>query len=148
MENHLKLIIGCDLAAYDFKCQVLQKLSEKKYNIVDIGCYSSEQGDYPPIAEEVALRVVNGEFDRGLLICGTGQGMAIAANKIKGVRAALCYDILPAILSREHNNANILASGSWMITVDKYIQMLEIWLFGKYSGGKHDARLEYINNMK
>ena len=148
MQCQLNLVIGCDLAAYDFKCRALKALSRRGYTITDIGCDSSFSGDYTPIAEEAATRVVSGEFDRGLLICGTGQGMAITSNKVKGARAALCYDILPALLSREHNDANILATGCWLITLDKYLEMLEVWLFGKYNGGRHDARILYIQDME
>jgi ribose 5-phosphate isomerase B len=148
MQTQLKIVIGCDLAAYDFKTQAIKSMRERGYTITDIGCHSSREGDYPPVAEEVGLRVVSGEFDRGLLICGTGQGMAMAANKVKGARAALCYDILPALLSREHNNSNILATGCWMISPEKYLEMVEIWLFGKYNAGRHDVRINYMLEME
>jgi RpiB/LacA/LacB family sugar-phosphate isomerase len=82
MQNGLKLALGCDLAAYDFKCQVLQALRARAYQVKDFGCHSSAEGEYPLIAEAVAGRVAAGEFDRGLLVCGTGQGMAMAANKV------------------------------------------------------------------
>ena len=148
MQTQLKLVIGCDLAAYDFKIQAVTALRGRGYNITDLGCNSSMEGDYPPIAEEVGKRVASGEFDRGLLICGTGQGMAMAANKVKGVRAALCYDILPALLSREHNNSNVLATGCWMISPEKYLEMTEVWLFGKYNSGRHDVRIQYMLEME
>jgi ribose 5-phosphate isomerase B len=148
MQTQLKLALGCDLAAYDFKCQVLRALTAKGYELRDFGCNSSAEGDYPVIAEAVARAVAAGDFDRGLLICGTGQGMAMAANKVPGVRAALCYDLLPALLSREHNNATILASGCWLISLEKYLEMVEVWLFGKYNGGRHDARLNYMLEME
>lgn len=148
MQTQFKLIIGCDLAAFDFKNLVLNELRTRGYDITDIGCFSSQEGDYPPIAEEVAARVVSGEFDRGLLLCGTGQGMAMAANKVKGARAALCYDVFPAIMSREHNNANILASGCWLLSSEKYLDIVEAWLFGKYNGGRHDIRINYMLDME
>ena len=148
MQTQLKLAIGCDLAAYDFKVQAITALRCRGYSITDLGCHSSMEGDYPPIAEEVGKRVSSGEFDRGLLICGTGQGMAMAANKVKGVRAALCYDILPALLSREHNNSNVLATGCWMISPEKYMEMVEVWLFGKYNSGRHDVRVNYMLEME
>jgi len=148
MQTQLKLIMGCDLAAYDFKNQALKDLRNKGYDITDVGCFSSMEGDYPPIAEEVATRVVAEEFDRGLLICGTGQGMAMAANKVAGARAALCYDIFPALVSREHNNANILATGCWLITPEKYLDMVETWLFAKYNAGRHDVRINYMLEME
>jgi len=148
MQTQLKLIIGCDLSAYDFKLAVLEILRKRGYSVTDVGCDSSLSGDYPPIAEEVAGRVVRGEFDRGLLICGTGQGMAMAANKVRGARAALCHDLFPALLSREHNNSNVLAAGCWLIDLDKYIEMVEVWLFGKYNGGRHDIRIKYMQEME
>jgi len=148
MQTQLKLIMGCDLAAYDFKVRVLGALRNSGYDVADIGCHNSDEGEYPFIAEETGTRVASGEFDRGLLICGTGQGMAIAANKVKGVRAALCYDIFTALLSREHNDANILATGCWMITPEKYLDMVEVWLFGKYNGGRHEVRIQYMRDME
>jgi ribose 5-phosphate isomerase B len=148
MQTQLKLAMGCDMAAYDFKCQALQGLVVKGYQVTDFGCNSSTEGEYPPIAEAVARAVAAGKFDRGLLICGTGQGMAMAANKVQGARAALCYDIFPALLSREHNNANILATGCWLICIEKYLEMVEVWLFGKFNGGRHEARINYMLEME
>jgi len=147
MQTQMKLIIGCDLAAYDFKISVVAALRAKGYMVEDVGCDSSMKGDYPVYAEKVAKRVVSGEFDRGLLICGTGQGMTMAANKVKGARCALCFDLLPALLSREHNDSNILATGCWMISVEKYLEMVEVWLFGKYHGGVHQKRIDYMLEM-
>lgn len=148
MQTQFKLIIGCDLAAYDFKTKAVEALKARGYSVTDIGCWNSLAGDYPPVAEEVATRVVSGEFDKGLLICGTGQGVAMAANKVRGARAALCYDVFPAIMSREHNNSNILASGAWLVSLDKYLDIVEAWLFGKYNGGRHDVRINYMMEME
>lgn len=147
MQTQFKLVIGCDLAAYDFKNAALKALKERGYDVTDVGCWSSQEGDYPQIAEEVATRVVAGEFDRGLLICGTGQGMAMAANKVKGARAALCYQEFTALMSREHNNSNILASGCWLVSLEQYLNVVEAWLFGKYNGGRHDVRINYMLAM-
>lgn len=148
MELQLKIAIGCDLAGYDFKNLLLERLEKKGYNITDFGCNSSEEGEYTTCAKQVGEAVANGEFDRGILICGTGQGVCIAANKIKGIRAALCYDVLPAILSREHNNSNILALGSWVVDIDKAERIVEAWLFGKYAGGRHELRIKAIHDME
>lgn len=148
MQTQFKLVIGCDLAAYDFKNKAIAELKARGYEVTDIGCWSAQQGDYPPVAEEVATRVVSGEFDKGLLICGTGQGMAMAANKVAGARAALCYDIFPALMSREHNNSNVLCSGAWMVSLEKYLDIVEAWLFGKYSPGRHDVRINYMLDME
>jgi ribose 5-phosphate isomerase B len=145
----LRIALGCDMAAYDFKISVLNKLHHLGYQIEDLGCNSREEGEYPQIAEKVAKRVVSGEFERGLLICGTGQGMVMAANKISGARAALCYDILPALMSREHNNANILCCGAWLISEERYISMVKAWLFAKFSSGvPHIERINYMLSLE
>ncbi|MHB1393336.1 MAG: ribose 5-phosphate isomerase B [Clostridia bacterium] len=148
MQTQLKLAIGCDLAAYDYKLEVLKRLRERGYTVTDAGCHSSMEGDYPNAAKAVADLVVAGEVDRGILICGTGQGICMAANKIRGIRAALCYDIFPALMSREHNNSNILATGAWMISVDKAMDVIEAWLFGKYSPGRHDVRIDKMKEIE
>ena len=96
----------------------------------------------------VGEKVASGEFDRGIVICGTGQGICISANKVKGVRAALCYDVLPALLSCEHNNSNVLATGAWIVSPDHAARIVEAWLFGKYSGGRHDLRLKMISDIE
>jgi ribose 5-phosphate isomerase B len=148
MEPELKIAIGCDLAAYDFKMELIDVLRKKGYDITDLGCKSSKEGDYPVVAKEVGERVVSGEFDRGIVICGTGQGICMAANKVKGVRAALCYDTLTALLSREHNNSNVLATGAWIVDIPKAVRIVETWLFGKYSGGRHDIRINMMRDME
>ena len=144
METQLKLAIGCDLAAYDFKMAILKELKARGYSVIDVGCNSSQEGDYPDSARAVARLVTSGEVDRGILMCGTGQGICMAANKCKGARAALCYDVFPAIMCREHNNANIIVTGAWIVSVEKAISIIEAFLFGKYSGGRHDIR---VNRM-
>lgn len=148
MELQLKLAIGSDLAGYDLKIEIFRRLKTKGYDIIDFGCNSSEIGEYPEHAKKVAEAVVRGEYDRGILICGTGQGMAMAANKVKGARAALCYQPFTAIMSREHNNANILATGAWLISADDLEKIIEIWLFGKYTRGIHDHRIQAMLDIE
>lgn len=133
MEQQLKLVIGCDLAAYDFKCEILKHMRANGYVIDDVGCTSSKEGLYTRAAEKVANLVTKGTYDYGILICGTGQGMAMAANKVPKARAVLCYDVLPAVFSKEHNNGNILCTGAWMLDVPKAIRMIEAWLFAQYA---------------
>ncbi|WHH60347.1 RpiB/LacA/LacB family sugar-phosphate isomerase [Petroclostridium sp. X23] len=146
MEQQLKLIIGCDLAAYDFKCEVLRVMRANGYKIDDVGCNSSKEGLYTVAAKKVADEVAIGNYDYGILICGTGQGMAMAANKVSGIRAVLCYDVLPAVLSKEHNNGNILCTGAWMMDVPKAIRMIEAWLFAKYAGN-HEAGMKDLEQL-
>ncbi|MBA7587513.1 Ribose-5-phosphate isomerase B [subsurface metagenome] len=146
--NMMKIAMACDAAAYTFKTELKKILDRKGYVITDFGCDSSESGEYPVFAKTVGEKVAGGEFDRGILICGTGQGMCIAANKIKGVRAALCYDVLPAIMSREHNDANILTTGAWIVSVEKAVQVIEAWLFGRFAKGKHESRIRMIEKIE
>ena len=148
MQTQFTLALGCDLAAYDFKLQVLEELKKRGYQVTDVGCDSSLEGDYPIYAKKVADLVTSGAVDKGILICGTGQGMAIAANKCKGIRCALCYDVFPAIMSREHNNSNMLATGAWMVTLEKALEVIEAWLFGKYAGERHDPRINQIKAIE
>jgi ribose 5-phosphate isomerase B len=144
-----KIAIGSDAVSYYFKVRALKELSDRGYGITDFGGDGPDAGEYPVIAESVARRVAAGEFERGLLICGTGQGMVIAANKVPGIRAALCFDTLHAILSREHNNTNILCTGAWLTTIDRYLPMVEAWLYGRFSGTqRHVDRLEYVRGME
>jgi ribose 5-phosphate isomerase B len=138
----MKIIIGCDLQGYYMKLDIIKFLRAKGHEIYDVGADSPSQPcDYPDYAQAVGRRVASGEYDRGVLICGTGQGMAIAANKVKGVRAALCYDVLPAIMSREHNNANVLCTGAWIIDSDQACRVVNSWLGAFYSGGRHEPRI-------
>ncbi|OHD80467.1 MAG: ribose 5-phosphate isomerase B [Spirochaetes bacterium RIFOXYC1_FULL_54_7] len=148
MQTQFKLAIGCDLAAYDFKNRIYAELHSRGYTVTDVGCNSAQEGDYPVYARKVAELVQSGKVDKGILICGTGQGMAIAANKCKGIRCALCYDIFPALMSREHNNSNILATGAWMVSFEKAMDIIEAWLFGKYSPGRHDIRLDQLKEIE
>jgi len=148
MELGLKIIIGCDFAGYDFKMEILEILRKKGYDVTDAGTNSSTEGDYPIYAKIVGERVVSGEFDRGIIVCGTGQGICMAANKVKGVRAALCFDVLPAVLSREHNNSNILSMGAWLMDVKNAERVIEAWLFARYQGGKHQARIDAMTLME
>lgn len=149
MEKQLKLVIGCDLSGYDLKVDIVRRLRDKGYDIVDFGCDSSQEGEYPVYARKVAEAVAKGEYDRGILICGTGQGVMMAANKVKGIRAALCYDVLPAILTREHNDSNILATGSWLVTGEEFERIIEAWLFGKFTNlPRHRQRIKMMSDME
>jgi len=148
MDANMKIVIGCDLAAYDFKVELIDILRKKGYKITDVGCDSSAEGEYPVYGKLVGEKVANGEYDRGIVICGTGNGICIAANKVKDARAALCYDVLPALMSREHNNANVLALGSWIIDIPQAVRVVEAWLFGKFSGGRHISRIDMIKEIE
>jgi ribose 5-phosphate isomerase B len=144
----MKIGIGCDTKGFRLKQFLMQILKDNGYEVEDVGCYSLEKVDYPDFARQVGEGVVAGTYDRGVLICGTGQGMAIAANKIPGVRAAVCYDMLPAILSREHNDANVFCTGGWLIEPDKAGRILLEWLEMGYAGGRHEDKLAKIRAME
>ena len=114
----------------------------------DFGCHSEDSVDYPDIAREVALSVARGEVDRGILICGTGIGMSIAANKIKGVRAAVGNELLSVRLAREHNNANVLTLGARIIGIEVAKEAVKVFLETQFLGGRHQRRIEKIGEME
>jgi ribose 5-phosphate isomerase B len=140
----LKVAIGSDHAGYDAKEEVLKKLSDEGHDVVDFGTYSHESVDYPDIAHAVAEAVASGECERGILLCGTGIGMSIAANKVRGVRAALCHDDFTAKMAREHNDANILAVGSRTTAMHTIMRMVDIFLSTEFAGGRHADRVSKI----
>lgn len=148
----LKLICGCDPAAFDFYKELVKEMKAEGYDIEDVGCESSAEpdgGKFAEIAEIVANKVVSGEGDYGFLMCGTGQGMAMAANKISGARAVLCYDVLPAVLSKNDNNGNILCTGAWMMEkkgIKFTLSMIKAWLFSDYTG-THEDGMEALKRL-
>ena len=144
----MKIGIGCDTKGFYLKLHLIKVLKEYGHQVDDVGCFSLEKVDYPDFAEKVGTGVVSGKYHFGVLICGTGIGMSIAANKIKGVRAALCYDTLPAILSREHNDANVFCTGGWLMTKEKAAEVLLQWLDMKYAGGGHQDKLDKIEKLE
>ena len=143
MEN-LKIAIGSDHGGFNYKESVIDYLRARNIEFVDVGTYTRESCDYPEIAKAVARKVVAGEADRGILICGTGIGMSITANKIKGVRAALCSDTYSARVSRAHNNANVLCIGERVIGEHLALDIVDIWLKTGFEGGRHKRRVDMI----
>lgn len=144
----MKIGFGCDSKGYELKLELIKELTRRGYEVTDVGCHSTEPVDYPVYAKEVGLGVAQGRFDRGILICGTGQGMCIAANKIKGIRAAVCYDLFPALMSREHNDANVLCTGAWMVAPEPAKRMVVEWLEMGFGGGKHERRVNQIAELE
>lgn len=140
----VKIAIGSDHGGFELKAKIADYLKSKNIEIKDFGTFSNESCDYPVFAKEVALEVSKGGFDRGILICGTGIGVSIVANKIKGIRAALCYDTFCAKMSREHNNANILCLGQRVISKDLALEIVDIWLNTEFEGGRHSVRVNMI----
>lgn len=144
----VNIAIGSDHGGFRLKEEIKQLLTELKIDHNDFGTYSAESVDYPQIARTVAEAVVGGEYDRGILICGTGIGINIAANKIKGVRAALCHDVFSAQMSREHNDANILTMGERVIGAGHARVIVETWLTTEFAGGRHSRRVCQIADLE
>lgn len=141
----MKIAIGCDHGGFELKQAVMEFLSGNGYEYQDFGTYDTASMDYPDVAIPVAKAVAKGEFDRGILICGTGIGIGIAANKVSGIRAALCHDTFSAHASREHNNANILTMGQRVIGKGLALDIVKIWLETEFEGGRHQKRIDKIS---
>lgn len=137
-----KIAIGSDHGGFNLKNKILKFLQENNYEVKDFGTFSAESVDYPVIAKEVCEEITNGNFERGILICGTGLGMSIAANKIKGIRAICCSDTTSAKYSRLHNDANILCFGERIIGEELAKDITEIWLNTDFEEGRHKKRVD------
>ncbi len=140
----LKIAIGCDHGGFNLKGKVIDYLKARGIEYKDYGIYVFESSDYPEIAKAVANDIAAKKFDRGILICGTGLGMAIAANKVKGVRAVTISDTYSARVSRAHNNANILCIGERVIGEHLALDIVDMWLKTGFEGGRHKRRLDMI----
>ena len=141
----MNIIIGSDHAGYDLKeeCKsYLQRIGI--HRVTDIGAFNRESIDYPRIAHQVAAAVEKGEYERGILVCGTGIGMSMTANRHAGVRAALCLDLYSARMSRLHNDANILALGGRVLGVGLALEILDVFLKTPFEGGRHKSRIDQI----
>ena len=143
-DNVRKVAIGSDHGGYEAKEKLKTFLKSLGYRITDVGTDSKDSVDYPDFAEKVAVKVASGECERGIMIDGAGIGSSMACNKIKGIRAALCYDIKTIINSREHNNANVLTLGGPLHTEDEIFEMAKVWLTTRFAGGRHWQRVNKI----
>jgi len=140
--------IGSDHGGFRLKTEIIRHLEEKGIPYKDFGTYTPEAVDYPDISRSVAEAVAAGECDRGILICGTGIGVCIAANKIKGIRAALCHDVYSAQMSREHNDANILTMGERVIGPGLALAIVDKWLTTPFAGDRHARRVCKIAELE
>ncbi|NLM42320.1 MAG: ribose 5-phosphate isomerase B [Firmicutes bacterium] len=140
----MKIAVGADHGGFQAKQAVIEHLQSKGVDVVDFGTDSEESCDYPDIAQPVAQAVSRGECERGILICGTGIGMSIAANKVQGIRAALCGDTFSARMAREHNDANILCLGARVTGLGLMLDIIDAYLQGSFLGGRHKTRIEKI----
>lgn len=144
----MRIAIGSDHAGFTLKQAISSLLSELGHSHEDFGCYNPSSVDYPDIARPVAEAVSQGKFDRGILVCSTGIGMCIVANKVHGIRAALCHDTFSARRAREHNDANILCLGEWVIGQGLMREIVTTYLNAEFVGGRHARRLEKINAIE
>lgn len=144
----MKIGIGNDHAAVDMKNEIKAYLEEKGHEVVNFGTDSNESCNYPEYGEKVGVAVAGGEVDLGILICGTGVGISIAANKVEGIRAVVCSEPYSAKLSREHNNSNILAFGARVIGVETAKMIVDAWLDAEFMGGKHGKRVDMIMDIE
>ncbi len=142
------IAIGSDHGGYRLKEEIKKYLEEKNIEYKDLGCFNEERVDYPNIAEEVAKEVQTKKCDKGILICRSGIGMSIVANKFKGIRCALCHDEFTAKYSRMHNDSNVLAMGADDVTVNDAICILRMWLATEFEGGRHQERLDLITEIE
>lgn len=140
----MKIAIGCDHVGYILKQDIIEYLTQKNITVIDLGAQSTERTDYPIYANKVAHSINTKQADLGILICGTGVGISIAANKCDGIRAVVCSDPYSAKLSREHNNTNILAFGSRVVGSELAKMIVNEWLTAKFEGGRHQKRIDQI----
>jgi ribose 5-phosphate isomerase B len=140
----LRVAVGSDHGGYKGKELLKSYLGSLGYRVVDVGCHSSQSVDYPDFAQAVARKVASGDCERGIMIDGAGIGSSMVCNKVRGIRAALCYDLRTVVNSREHNNANVLTLGGPLHTPDELCRMSKVWLQTRFAGGRHWPR---INKM-
>lgn len=137
----MKIALGADHGGYQLKEKVARLLEQLGHRIEDTGCHSSDSVDYPDYADPVVALVADGDCDRGILICGTGIGMSLAANRNRKIRAANCHDEYTARMSREHNDANILCLGARVIGEGVAVDLIKVWLATPFAGGRHQQRI-------
>ena len=144
----MKIALGCDHGGYELKCQIVKWLEGKGYECVDFGCHSLESCDYPQFGEAAARAVASGECRFGIVVCTTGIGISIAANKVEGIRCAHCADCLQAEMTRRHNDANMMAIGAGFTGKNMAERMVEAFLTTEFEGGRHQRRVDQINAIR
>ena len=142
------IAIGADHGGYELKEEIKKYLDSKGIEYKDFGTYSPESVDYAAIAYKVGTAITSGECERGILVCGTGIGMSIAANKVKGIRAAMCTDVYSAKMTKQHNNTNVLCLGGRVTGRELAFMICETWLGEEFLGGRHQNRIDKISNLE
>ena len=141
------IAIGCDHGGYEIKQAIIEHLKGRNIEVADCGC-NGEKVDYPDIAEKVCEKVVSGECEKAILVCGTGIGMSMSANKIKGIRAAVCSDWYSAKYTRLHNDANVLCLGGRVLGAGLALELVDVFLDTEFEGGRHSARIEKVMKLE
>ena len=141
------IVVGSDHAGFPLKKHILSILSEQGVDYIDVGTHEDQKGDYPLYAHEAAKLIVSGRAEKGILFCGSGIGMAITANKIPGIRCAVCSEPYSAMMSRAHNDANMLALGCRVVGNELAALIVDTWLNSQFEGGRHQARLDIIDSI-
>lgn len=144
----MKIAIGNDHVALEMKQQISAYLEELGHEVIDFGTHTTERCDYPVYGEQVANAVVSGQAERGILICGTGVGISLSANKVRGIRAVVCSEPYTAMLSRQHNNTNVLAFGARVIGIELAKMIVREWLAAEFEGGRHQRRIDMIDAIQ
>ena len=142
----MNIAIGSDHAGFRYKQRIIQHLAELGHEVRDLGTDSEASCDYPLFIRPVALAVASGECDRGIVLGGSGNGEAMTANRVPGVRCALCWDIRTAMLAREHNDANMISIGQRMISLETALEIVDVWLTTPFEGGRHVRRIRLIDH--
>ena len=144
----MKIAIGCDHGGLEHKNAIADHLKERGFEVTDFGIYEQISVDYPEIAEKVANSIISGECERGILVCGTGIGMSLAANKVKGIRAAACSEHFSAKYTRLHNDSNILCLGGRVIGIGTAIELADLFVDTEFEGGRHQRRVDLITAIE
>lgn len=140
------LVIGCDHGGFEIKNTIIEHLKSKDIDFIDVGCYNTDSVDYPVIAKALCEKITSGEAQIGILVCGTGIGMSMAANKIKGIRAACCSDTFSARLTRNHNNANVLCLGGRVVGPGLAVDLVDNFINAEFEGGRHQRRIDMFED--
>lgn len=137
----MKIVLGSDHGGFELKEAVREKLCNSDHDVTDVGCFSTDSVDYPDFAEQAVQSILDGKSQMGILICGTGIGMSIAANRHRRIRAANCFDEYTVKMSREHNDANILCLGARVLEAEEALRLVSVWLETEFTGGRHQKRI-------
>ena len=148
MIMNTEIAIGSDHAGYGLKCEVVNYLKEKGVELIEMGCMDGSSCDYPVVAKEVCEKITDGTVEKAILICGTGIGISMAANKVRGIRAALCTDAYTAKYTRLHNDANVLCMGGRVTGAGVALEMVDVFLETEFEGGRHQRRVDLITEIE